>query len=600
MTKPSLPAKRTSIPFLHSFLQFADVHLLVSGFPAFFVCPSSRFYADPIPSSFKMSTTTTSLEISAEDYRAIELEPIGYTTPTHDSKSVQRRTDEQRQGEENASSESLTNANILSISKWRAAVIIGTVACITLINSMLAGVLVVSLPTMARDLGLSRDLLLWPAGVNALACGCTLLLSGSVADVMGGRKIYLTGAFLLTLTTIACGVCKTGLELILFRAAQGVAMSLCLPSSVLLITSNIPTGTYRNTAFACLGAGQPVGFSIGLVIGGIFVQEVSWRYGYYIGAVLTFIIFIVSIFGVPAENSSESQSSSTILQRLKTEIDWMGCLLLSTSLGMFSYVLSILASGVSHFLAPTSLALFSIAAVLIPVFVFHTYRQERLGRKAIMPPSLWTNRVFTSLCITVFIIWGVFDAVQFFLTLFYQSVQKLSGIQTSIRFLPMVITGAGTNFLTGWLVKRVRADVLVLSSAAITAFAPLLMAIVDPKASYWTYAFFATACTPICADVLFTVANLLITSVFPPQTHGLAGGVFNTIANIGNSVGLAVTAVIASSVTMAEKGKNKNETETLMDGYRATFWVCFGANILVLAVIGFGLRKIGKVGIKVD
>lgn len=547
-----------------------------------------------------MSTTTTSVEVPREDYQAIELEPIGYPIPTHDSKSVQRRADTQRQGEENPSSESLTNSNVLSISKWRATVIIGTVACITLINSMLAGVLVVSLPTMARDLGLSQDLLLWPAGVNALACGCMLLLSGSIADVIGGRKIYLSGAFLLTMTTIACGVCKTGLELILFRAAQGVAMSLCLPSSVILVTSNIPTGTYRNTAFACLGAGQPVGFSIGLVLGGIFVQEISWRYGYYIGAILTFTVFIVSIFGIPADNVTESQPFHTVLQRLKTEIDWIGCFLLSTSLGMFSYVLSVLASGVSHFLAPTSITLFSIAVVLIPAFIFHTNRQERLGRKAIIPPSLWSNRVFTSLCITVFAIWGIFNAVQFFLTLFYQSVQELSAIQTSVRFLPMVITGAGTNFLTGWLVKRVRADILVLSSAAITALAPLLMAIVDQKASYWTYAFFATACTPICADVLFTVANLLITSVFPPQTHGLAGGVFNTIANIGNSVGLAVTAVVASSVTMAEKGKGETATEMLMDGYRATFWLCFGANVLVLGVIGFGLRKIGKVGIKVD
>ncbi len=120
---------------------------------------------------------------------------------------------------------------------------------------MLGGILVVSLPNTARELGLSQDLLLWPAGVNALACGCMLLLSGSIADVVVARKFYLIGAFLLTMTTIACGVCNTGLQLILFRAAQGVAVSLFIPSSVILITSNIPIGTYRNTEFACLGAG---------------------------------------------------------------------------------------------------------------------------------------------------------------------------------------------------------------------------------------------------------------------------------------------------------------------------------------------------------
>ncbi|CZR57651.1 related to aminotriazole resistance protein [Phialocephala subalpina] len=546
-----------------------------------------------------MSQTTTSIEVAAGDLRPIELEPVGPPAPSYQSNLSHTKTNLASENANN-SFESLNNTAAHKISTWRAVVIIGTISCISLIQAMLGGILIVSLPTMARDIGLSGNLLLWPASVNALACGCTLLLSGSISDVVGGRKVYLTGCFSLVATTIACGVCRTGIELILFRAAQGVALSLCLPSSVSLITKNIPTGTYRNVAFACLGAGQPLGFSLGLVLGGVFVGSIGWRWGYYIGAILTFLIWVISIFGIPKDEETGYQSFSTQVHRVKTEIDWIGCTLLSTSLGMFSYVFSVLAGGSSRFLEPASLALFSIAVVLLPIFGFHIRRQERLGRKAIIPPSLLRNRVFTSLCITVFIIWGVFEAMQFFLTLFYQQVQSLSPIQTSLRFLPMVVTGTLTNFLTGWLVKRVRADILIMASAAIAAIAPLLMAIVDPSWSYWTCAFLATSFAPICGDVLFTVSNLLITSVFPPQTHGLAGGVFNTIANIGNSVGLAVTAVVASAVTIAHDGKMYSTPKALMEGYRASFWLCFGFNILVLGVIGFGLRKIGKVGIKVE
>ncbi|KAE8448221.1 hypothetical protein EG329_009651 [Mollisiaceae sp. DMI_Dod_QoI] len=543
---------------------------------------------------------TTSIEAPAEVLRAIELEPVGFPAPSYQTSHKHKKTDLAPDNILNESSESLTNIDSRSISTWRAVVIIGTISCISLIASMLGGIMIVSLPTMARDIGLSGNLLLWPASVNALACGCTLLLSGSISDVVGGRKVYLIGSFCLVVTTIACGVCRTGIELILFRALQGVALSLCLPSSVSLITKNIPSGTSRNVAFACLGAGQPIGFSVGLVMGGLFVGSIGWRYGYYIGAILIFVIWIISIFGIPKDEESEYQSFSTQFRRVQTEIDWIGCGLLSTSLGMFSYVFSVIAGGSAHFIEPASLALFSIAVVLLPIFAVHIRRQERLSRKVIIPPSLLKNRVFTCLCVTVFIVWGVFEAMQFFLTLFYQSVQSLSPIQTSLRFLPMVVTGSLTNFLTGWLVKHVRADILVLSSAAVSAIAPLLMAIVDPSWSYWTAAFFATACAPVCADVLFTVAQLLITSVFPPQTHGLAGGVFNTISDIGNSVGLAVTAVVASAVTMAENGKMDSTPKALMDGYRATFWLCFGLDILVLGVIGFGLRKIGKVGIKVE
>jgi len=544
------------------------------------------------------SSNTTSIFEYQSEAPDIELEPINYPLTSQYPKTVNRRPSVVHGGTGLESTfENLTNSGLPPISKWSATIIIGTISCVTLINSMLAGILVVSLPTMARELGLSEALLLWPASVSSLTCGCTLLLSGSVSDVIGGRKIYLTGTLLLTLTTIACGACQTGLQLILFRAAQGLALSLCLPSSVMLITSNIPTGSYRNISFACLGAGQPVGFSVGLVLGGLFVENIGWRWGYYIGAILTFMVFIISIFGIPVDAKSPAQSFTTIFKRLRSEIDWIGCALISASLGLFSYILSILAGGTSSYIAPAPITLTVIAALLIPVFVWYTRRQERLGLKVIIPPSLWSNVVFTSLCITVFFIWGIFNAVQFFLTLYFQSVQNLPAIQTSLRFLPMVVTGAATNFLTGFLVKHVRADVLVLGSAMITALGPLLMAIIKPEWSYWACAFIATACTPVCADVLFTVANLVITSVFPPRTHGLAGGVFNTISNIGNSVGLAVTAVVASSVTMGEKG---DPTENLMNGYRATFWLCFGANIMVLGVVFFGLRNIGKVGIKKD
>lgn len=323
-----------------------------------------------------MSATTTGLEVLEEDYRSIELEPLGYPIKGQDPKSDQAKFNGPTIPstiEENTT-ESPRNGDNPVQSKWRTAVIIGTVACITLISSMLAGILVVSLPTMARELDLSQDLLLWPASVSALACGCTLLISGSIADVAGGRRIYLIGVFLLAVTSIACGVCRTSIQLILFRAAQGLALSLCLPSSVILITRNIPTGSWRNIAFSCLGAGQPVGFSIGLVIGGVFVDEIGWRYGYYIAAIFTFVIFVVSIFGVPADKDAESQSLRTMLNRMKSEIDWIGCMLLSTSLGLFSYVLSVVSSGASHFLEPASITLFSIATALIPAFVFYVRR----------------------------------------------------------------------------------------------------------------------------------------------------------------------------------------------------------------------------------
>jgi MFS family permease len=385
------------------------------------------------------------------------------------------------------------------------------------------------------------------------------------------------------------------LELILFRAFQGLALSLCLPSSVQLITRNIPTGTRRNIAFACLGASQPVGFSIGLVLGGFFVERVGWRYGWYIGAILVFIIFVISIFGVP---NDRPRNAPITLKRLRTDIDWIGCLILSTSLGFYSYVFSVLAGNASNIVAPAPLTLLILATLLLPLFAIHIKRQERLNRVVIIPTTLWSNVHFTSLCLVVFLVWAVFQAVTFFMTVYFQSVLLLSPIPTSLRFLPMVITGALANFVSGNLVARVPANTLVICSAVISAISPLLMALVNTDASYWLSAFWTIALIPICADVLFTISNLIITQAFPDEMHGVAGGVFNTLSQIGSSVGLAITAVIAASVTAADHKDEGNDAAQLMDGYRAAFWACFAASLVALGTVGLGLRRIGKVGLK--
>lgn len=253
-------------------------------------------------------------------------------------------------------------------------------------------------------------------------------------------------------------------------------MSMCLPSATSLITSNIKFGRRRNVAFSCLGAAQPIGFAMGLTVGGVFVQYLSWRYGFYAGAGLTFI-------GLPKNISSREQEAS-VWDRLRRDIDWIGCEILSAALGMFSYVLSGLAAGGSNIIKHASLAMLIIGVFLLPVFVLHAKREERQNRSAIIPLSLFKNRIFTCLCIAVFLVWDIFNATSYFLTLFFQNIQSLSAIQTSLRFLPDVGFGVVKNIVTGFLVHRVAANTLVLSSAVLSAISPVLMVINNPKWSY--------------------------------------------------------------------------------------------------------------------
>jgi MFS family permease len=169
----------------------------------------------------------------------------------------------------------------------------------------------------------------------SLTSGSCLLLAGAVADVVGCRPIYLTGCFLTGCFVLGCGLARTGIELIMFRAMQGIALALCLPTSVGILTNTMPSGKRRNVAFACLGLGQVLGFSIGLVLGGVFVDTVGWRVGWYSCASLVLVLLLVGIVSIPSDRLSRPPT----MKRLTAEIDWIGGLLATACLAMLSYVL---------------------------------------------------------------------------------------------------------------------------------------------------------------------------------------------------------------------------------------------------------------------
>src|SRR5271170_6737813 len=120
-----------------------------------------------------------------------------------------------------------------------------------------------------------------PSSVYSLACGCFLLFTGQMADVLGSRKVFLSGCFLYATFTLASGLSQTPVQLILFRALQGLSIAACLPSAVGILSLSFPTGATRNLGFAVLGAGQPVGFVWGMVLSGLFIWKLGWRWAFF-------------------------------------------------------------------------------------------------------------------------------------------------------------------------------------------------------------------------------------------------------------------------------------------------------------------------------
>ncbi|KXH46338.1 major facilitator superfamily transporter [Colletotrichum simmondsii] len=484
-----------------------------------------------------------------------------------------------------------------NVSVAKSITVIVTLAGINFLNTMGSGILIAALPRIAQDVGLDESLILWPAAVYNLAAGCLLLIFGAVADVVGAKLMWLTGSYLCVVFTVAVGLSQTGIQIILFRTAVGVSISACLPTAMAFITKTFPKGGWRNVAFSMNGIGFPLGYALGLVLGGIFTDTIGWRWAYYMMAIINFALSTAAVWSLP---SIHQPSEKKWTRRLAEDIDWIGAVIMSVALGLLLYVLAMTTSSYTQIADPTNIALLAVAVALLVAFPVWMNLQTKRGRPALIPNRLWRNAAFTSICVSIFLCWASLNAIQYFIMLYFQKVQGISALQSSLRFLPHVVMGTLVNIAAAWLVSRIKVQTLGAVSAVITAAAPILMATVSLDGYYWFAPFWAMVLSPVNADALFTVSNLIISDAFPADVQSLAGGVFSEIGQIGNAVGLAVTAAIAASVTEHSAVVHDDAREARMEGYRAAFWTIFAATVAVLIIVVGGLRKGGTVGKKDD
>jgi len=209
---------------------------------------------------------------------------------------------------------------------------------VNLCSSAINGLVVVGLPIITADLALPESLAFWPTSATSLGTAATLLLAGSIADAFGARTVDLVGCFITSVFMIGAAASKTGNQLVAMRAIQGVGVALHFSSSVALVTQAFPKGRGRNLAFACLGLSQPLGFSFGLVIGGVLIDAAGWRPAWYLYSGICICLFFVGLWALP--HSPDRLSFRDRLVMCRTKIDWVGALLASAFMAILCYLLA--------------------------------------------------------------------------------------------------------------------------------------------------------------------------------------------------------------------------------------------------------------------
>ncbi|KAJ3475218.1 hypothetical protein NLG97_g9538 [Lecanicillium saksenae] len=350
-----------------------------------------------------------------------------------------------------------------------------------------------------------------------------------------------------------------------------------------------------------MGGGQAVGFGLGLVLGGVFCDTVGWRWGVYTTAMLNGAVLALAVWALPLEIDG-NPFKWAMISRLHKEIDWVGAAIVSTSLALLSYELAVFSGAHAdrHIRQPINGSIICVAILLLPIFGFWMRFQVNRGRPALVPNSLWSNMPFKAVCATVFLVWGALNASEQLTALYLQDIRGISALTSSLYFLPAPICGTLMNIAVALLLPRLNPAYAVAAGCLASGIAPLQLATlcrVD-RPSYWQAVFPAMALNPMGADLIYVVANLVVTEAFPAKMQALAGGVFHMLSQIGKSVGIATTAVIAQQISASTGGPDAKGS--LLQGYRAGWWYNCAMGFASVLVSFWGLRKVRRLGVKRD
>ncbi|KAJ5183063.1 MFS general substrate transporter [Penicillium capsulatum] len=236
--------------------------------------------------------------------------------------------------------------------------------------------------------------------------------------------------------------------------------------------------------------------------------------------------------------------------RLVQEVDWIGALLISASFALLSY-------------APAIEYRIDMRSYRLNTRVRIVDASAGLSRSPIVDSGLHVVQpTFQgNLRATDFLIWGTLNASEQLTALYLRDVREVFAFTSSLYFLPAPVYGLLMNIAIGAFIPYLRSSAAVPIGCLVSGIASLLLAVLCHRdgPGYWRGIFQAMALNPLGVDVIYTFANLVMTSAFPNKTQALAGGVFNMLAQIGKSVRIATSALVARQITAQSNGNGPKE-----------------------------------------
>lgn len=429
----------------------------------------------------------------------------------------------------------------------------------------------VILPPLSRDLSIPQSSQIWPATAFSLVISSTLLIFGRLSDMFGGYPIFFAGLSWLTIWSIIAGFSSSPVMLDICRALQGLGAAAFLPSGVMIIGCLYRPGPRKNLVFAIYGTAGVLGFFGGIAVAGLVGQFLFWGYYFWIGAGLAAVSLVVSIYAMPYEALSN-------YERKDVRMDYLGAVFIICGVVLTIFAITESAHASLGWKTPYVLVSFLLGVI----FVAGTWYVERnFVSDPLLPASLFSVKSMTPLLIALLLLYGTWGIFSVNGSLYFQRVLSASPLQVVVWYIPIGIVGIIVSVIEGYILHLVPGHILMIISGLAAVGSQILLALIPPGGgSYWAFIFPSAILSTIGIDLSTILMTVFITTVVPSSQQGLAGGVLNSVLQLGVALVLGLTDIIQSEV-IEERG--------LEQSYKATFWFgvgIAGASLMILVIWG--------------
>lgn len=396
----------------------------------------------------------------------------------------------------------------------------------------------IALPHIQDALSFSTTDLSWVLSSYTLTFGGLLLLGGRAGDILGRRRVFMTGILLFTLASLLGGLAQEPWQLLAARALQGVGGAIASPTSLALITTTFPEGPERNRAFGVFAAVSAGGGAIGLLTGGMLTEWLDWRWVLFVNVPIGVLIAVLAPMYI---NESEKHPG---------RFDISGAL--TSTLGMASLVYGFIRASESGWRDTLTLSSFGAAVVLLAAFVLI----ESRAREPITPLRMFADRNRSGTYMIMLSLAAAMFGMFFFIVLFVQNVLDYSPIESGLAFLPVtvaIITGAG---LSQRLLPVLGPKPFMVTGSTITGIGLFWLTLISPDSSYPSGVLGPMLLFGFGMGLNFVTLTLTAVSGVAQHEAGAASSLLNASQQVGGSLGLSILVTVFGTA-----GRNEAEKQ---------------------------------------